>query len=118
MALWSSGDNMNIDPNQNFRGDFLDSSIQDQARAVLRYLQYRDYPELKKHQEIANTDVIKDLSFARLAISIPEQHYEVVKMAFPEVACPDATERSLGWKEYMKHVLSKPYKINSKQKMM
>ncbi len=100
------------------RTDFRQSPIQDQAIQVLIYLQQRDKPALQKHLSLANTDAINDLSFARLALSIPPQHHDVIKMAFPDTACPDAIVRNLGWKAFMAHELSAPYKINSKQRTM
>ncbi len=91
-----------------------DGSVSTQAKQVLRYCQHRDYEELSKHLALANDDVINDLTFGRLALSIPPQHYELIKMAFPMIACPDANERTLGWKGFMSDDLSLPYKINMK----
>jgi len=94
------------------------SKIEEEALLVLAYMQKRDYKDLSKQIEMAKCDTFKDLSFARLALQIPQDHYEVLTMAFPLLQCTDATQKTLAWKKFMSTDLAIPYKPNNKQRSM
>ncbi len=98
-----------IDKKENFRQAALE---------VLKFMQKRDYYHLDKQMDMAKNEIITDLSFGRLALQIPTDHYEVLTMLFPEIQSKDATEKTLGWKEFMASEYSLPYKPNSKQRSM
>lgn len=86
-----------------------------QATKCLRYMQRRDSRELEFNLNCAKEDsVINDLSFGRLALSIPEQHLEVLKIMYPDLSCVDNEVRYKAWQALSKNELSIPYKPNSK----
>jgi len=89
------------------------------AIEVLKFMQKRDYYHLDKQMSAAKDDnIITDLSFGRLALQIPTDHYEVLSMLFPDIQNPDATIKTLAWKEFMSSEYSLPYKPNAKQRTM
>ena len=90
-----------------------------QATKCLRYMQRRDFRELDFNLNLAKEkEAVKDLSFGRWALSIPEQHLEVLKCMFPDLRCQDNHIRQLAWKAFMKNDLSTPYKINANQRTL
>ena len=94
------------------------SKIESEALQVLTYMQQRDYIELDKQMDMAKDEIINDLSFGRLALTIPEQHYEVLTMAYPKLQNPDAQIKSLEWKRVMAMDICLPYKNNAKMRSM
>lgn len=50
--------------------------------------------------------------FGGIALTIPELDMAVIRAMFPEVASPDATERTKAWQRFAKSPLSEPYRIN------
>jgi len=89
-----------------------------QAFAVLQQMQRRDYAHLDKQMDMAKDEIVKDLSFGRLALQIPEDHYEVLTMLYPDLQNRDATVKTLAWKAFMDTETSLPYKVNNKQRKM
>ena len=89
-----------------------------QAHFVLKEMQKRDYPHLQSQVDCAQDVNIKDLSFGRLALSIPEDHYEVLTMIYPDLQCPDAQIKTKAWKAFCISDESLPYKPNKKQRSM
>jgi len=98
--------------------DFDHSKVEEEALLVLKYCQQRDFKELGKQMDMQKDEIVTDLSFGRLALQIPEQHYELLTMAYPKLQHSDATVKTLAWKEFMKSDLSLPYKVNSKMRAM
>jgi len=98
--------------------DFTKSAVEEQALEVLKFMQARDYEMLSKQMDMAKDEVVKDLSFARLALTIPEDHYEVVSLAFPDIQSSDAEIKTAAWAQFMRHDISLPYKINVLQRSM
>ena len=100
--------------NDNKKRNFRDAAIQ-----VLKIMQRRDYQHLDLQMDMAKDDnIITDLSFGRLALQIPEDHYEVLTMLFPDIQHQDATVKSLAWKDFMASEYSIPYKPNANQMTM
>ena len=94
------------------------SHIEEEALLVLKWRQTVDYAALDKQMDMQKDEIVTDLSFGRLALQIPEDHYELLTMAFPQLQNPDATVKTLAWKKFMKSDISLPYKINAKQRSM
>jgi len=88
----------------------------DQARYVLKAMQKRVYQHLQSQLDCAKDVNLKDLSFGRLALSIPEDHYEVLTMMYPDLQCPDAQIKTKAWKAFCISEESLPYKINHNQR--
>ena len=92
--------------------------FREQAWEVLRICQRRDAVALGLNMDSSKDEIVKDLSFGRLALSIPEQHYEILTMIMPELNSPDGTEQTLAWKTFMGMDESLPYKPNKKMRNM
>lgn len=89
------------------------------AWEVLRFMQKRDYRQLDVQMQMANDyDAIKDLSFGRLALRIPQDHLEVLKMLMPDITAPDAEIQTKAWKAFTMMDESLPYKPNAKARKM
>ena len=89
-----------------------------EARLVLRTMQMRDYRLLDRQIDCAKDVNIKDLSFGRMALDIPTDHYEVLKLIYPDLSCPDADIKTKAWKAFCISEESFPYKPNIKQRSM
>ena len=89
-----------------------------QAKEVLKMMQKRDYPLLDKNMNRAKDVNVKDLSFGRLALDIPTDHYEVLTLMYPDLKCPDAEIKLKAWKAFVISDESLPYKPNLKQRKM
>ena len=94
------------------------SHIEEEALAVLKWRQAVDYADLDKQMDMQKDEIVTDLSFGRLALQIPEDHYELLTMAFPKLQNPDAEVKSLEWKRVMAMDICLPYKINAKMRSM
>ena len=94
------------------------SHIEEEALAVLKWRQAVDFPEMDKQMDMQKDEIINDLSFGRLALQIPEDHYELLTMAYPQLQNPDAQIKSLEWKRVMALDICLPYKVNAKQRKM
>ena len=94
------------------------SHVEAQALAVLKQFQHRDYKHLGEQMDMQKDEIVTDLSFGRLAMTIPEDHYEVLTMAFPLLQNSDAQIKSLEWKRVMALDICLPYKVNSKMRAM
>ena len=90
----------------------------DQALIVLKQMQQRDYKEMDLAMNMQKDEIITDLSFGRLALQIPEDHYEVLSMLYPDIQSSDATIKTLAWKTFMETDISLPYKVNKKMRKM
>ena len=90
----------------------------EQAHYVLKQMQKRDYSELDLQMQCANDVNLKDLSFGRLALSIPADHYEVLTLIYPDLQCPDAEIKTKAWKAFCMTPESLPYKPNKLQRAM
>lgn len=89
----------------------------EQAWEVLRRMQKRDYKMLDLQMDLAKDDSnLKDLTFGRLALSIPADHYEVLTMIMPDLQCPDAEIKTKAWKAFTFMPESLPYKPNAKMR--
>lgn len=103
--------------------DYVDAKIRngdysDLARKVLKFMQQRDYGVMDLNINRAKDVNVKDLSFGRMALDIPTDHYEVLKLIYPELACPDSEIKTKAWKAFCISDESLPYKPNIKQRRM
>ncbi len=57
---------------------------------------------------------LKDLSFGRWALSIPEIDYKALTRRNPALKSQDAVERTLAWKAFMASPDSIPYRVNER----
>ena len=57
---------------------------------------------------------LKDLSFGRWALSIPEIDYKKLVKANPALKSLDTVERTLAWKRFMASPESVPYRVNER----
>ena len=89
-----------------------------EARIVLQYMQKRDYKLLDRQIDCAKDVNLKDLTFGRVALDIPTDHYEVLKLIYPDLVCPDADIKTKAWKAFCISEESIPYKPNIKQRSM
>ena len=87
-----------------------------EARQVLSVMQQRDYRLLDLKMDCAKDVNVKDLSFGRMALDIPEDHYEVLKLIYPDLVCPDAEIKKKAWQAFCLTDESLPYKPNIKQR--
>ena len=94
------------------------SKVEEEALQVLKYRQAVDYAHLDKQMDMQKDEIITDLSFGRLALTIPEDHFEILCMAYPLLQNSDAKIKSLEWKRVMALDICLPYKVNSKQRAM
>ncbi len=85
---------------------------------VLKYRQAVDYADLDKQMDMQKDEIITDLSFGRLAMTIPQDHYELLTMAFPLLQNTDAQIKSLEWKRVMALDICLPYRVNTKMRSM
>lgn len=89
-----------------------------EAKLVLEYMQKRDYGLLDTTINRAKDVNVKDLSFGRMALDIPVDHYEVLKLIYPDLACPDAEIKKKAWQAFCISEESLPYKPNILQRRM
>lgn len=89
-----------------------------EARMVLDVMQKRDYRLLDLNMDCAKDVNVKDLSFGRMALDIPPDHYEVLTLIYPDLVCPDAQIKLKAWKAFCISDESLPYKPNIKQRTM
>ncbi len=96
----------------------LDLSTQQRAYAIhaLKEMQRRDAAEIGFNLALAKAgDSVRDLSFGRLAFSVPEDHRRILALIFPEIDSPDSKIRSKAWIKLMKDDLTIPYRANAKE---
>jgi len=83
-----------------------------EARMVLKVMQQRDYKLLDITMNRAKDVNVKDLSFGRMALDIPSDHFEVLKLIYPDLSCPDAEIKKQAWQAFCITDESTPYKPN------
>ena len=80
-------------------------------------MQHRDRLDISVQHALADMGT-KDLSFARLALSIPDDHYELLKLIYPDMVCPDGKIKTKFYtKRAPKIELFKAYFLNQKEQM-
>ena len=89
-----------------------------EALIVLKTMQMRDYKLLSLKMDCAKDVNLNDLSFGRIALDIPTDHYEVLKLIYPDLICQDADIKTKAWKAFCISEESLPYKSNIKQRSM
>ena len=87
-----------------------------EARMVLKVMQQRDYRLLDLAMDCAKDANIKDLTFGRMALDIPVDHYEVLKLIYPDITCPDADIKKKAWQAFCLSDESLPYRPNINQR--
>jgi len=87
------------------------------ALHALKEMQKRDYKEIQFNLDMAKAEnSVRDMSFGRMMLSIPEDHRRILGLLLPDLDSKDAQERTNAWKRFMKNPLSKPYRLNAKEK--
>ena len=102
--------------NDEFESKLKKGNYMAEARQVLAVMQQRDYRLLDLKMDCAKDVNVKDLSFGRMALDIPTDHYEVLKLIYPDIACPDAEIKKKAWQAFCLSDESLPYKPNIKQR--
>jgi len=93
------------------------STVRAYAIHALRQMQRRDKMEIDTQKALADMGT-KDLKFGRLALSIPEDHYQILKIIHPELSARDGKEKLDFVKNRVpKLELFKPYLINEKEQL-
>jgi hypothetical protein len=54
---------------------------------------------------------LRDLSFGRLALTIPLEDLDALRAKYPDLASRDAGIRSAAWKRFIASAESKPYRV-------
>ena len=94
----------------------LGSTQREYAIFALKEMQKRDYVEMYFNLEMAKAeDSVRDLTFGRMMLSIPEDHRRILALIFPEIDSQDGEIKTKAWKKLMKHDLIKPYRLNAKE---
>lgn len=94
----------------------LSTAQRDYAIHALKTMQKRDYAEIYFNLEMAKAeDSVRDLTFGRMMLSVPDDHRRILALIFPEIDSPDGEIKTKAWKKLMKHDLTIPYRINSKE---
>jgi hypothetical protein len=74
-------------------------------------MQKRDHQEIMLERAYKETS--KDFSFGRLEWSIPEDHYALLTMVFPDLVCVDAEIKTKAYKKLRAEPLAQIYKIRT-----
>jgi len=83
----------------------------------LQFMQFRDNRAISETIAVADIGT-KDLTFGRLAFSCPEDHYELLKLIYPDLVSRDAKEKTnFITKKMGKIPLCQPYLINPNEQM-
>jgi hypothetical protein len=69
---------------------------------------------LRHNQFLRATNGARDLSFARLALQIPEEDHARLVVANPALASKDAKERTRAWEAFMRDPASEPYRVRDR----
>jgi len=94
----------------------LGSTQREYAIFALKEMQKRDYVEMYYNLEMAKAeDSVRDLTFGRMMLSIPEDHRRILALIFPEIDSQDGEIKTKAWKKLMKNDLIKPYRLNAKE---
>ena len=102
--------------NNEFQAKAKSGNYAKEARLVLGVMQQRDYRLLDLKLDCAKDVNVKDLTFGRMALEIPVDHYEVLKLIYPDLVCPDAEIKKQAWQAFCLTDESLPYKPNIKQR--
>ena len=86
-----------------------------QARYVLGEMVRRDFAEIYFNIVMSKDDNVRDLTFGRMMLSIPEDHRRVLALIYPEIDCQDGQIKTKAWKRLMKDDITMPYRINQKE---
>ncbi len=92
------------------------SHVEAEAIAKLMQLQRRDYAWLDRRLKETRDAPMDDLSFGRLGLSIPDDHYEVLTVAYPLLQCTDAVIKTREWNKFARSDLAIPYRVNPNER--
>ena len=94
----------------------LSTEQRNYAIFALKQMQARDKSEIEFNLALAKaTDSVRDLSFGRMALSIPEDHRRILALIYPGIDEKDGKDRTKAWMKLMKDDLTIPYRINAKE---
>ena len=66
------------------------------------------------NQTLQRDKPLRDLSFGRWGLQIPENEYNRLLLKKPELSCWDKDIRTKAWKRFMASSESKPYRVHEK----
>ena len=84
-----------------------------QARFVLNEMVKRDFAQI--YLNIEKAENVRDLSFGRMMLSIPDDHRRVLSLIYPEIDSKDSQIKTRAWKRLMKDEITLPYRVNKKE---
>lgn len=82
------------------QGHLVRSHTQPNRKAILREVQTRR----------DNPGSVRDLSFGRPVLTIPDLDLHRLFRIYPDLACPDAEIKTKAWLKFMRSSESKPYR--------
>jgi hypothetical protein len=62
----------------------------------------------------AEPGALRDLSFGRLALSIPYDDWKALRARYPELGARDVATRSAAWRRFIASSESLPYRVGTK----
>ena len=83
------------------------------ARFVLNEMVKRDFADIYLNIEEAKN--VRDMTFGRMMLSIPEDHRRVLALIYPEIDSKDSQIKTRAWKRLMKDEITLPYRVNKKE---
>ena len=67
---------------------------------------------LERNQAIRNeSGVLRDLTFGRLALTVPLEDWDALKLKYPDLASKDGEIRSRAWTRFIASAESEPYRV-------
>ncbi len=66
---------------------------------------------LEANQRMRNEQAVRDLDWARWAVSIPELDYHYITRKHPELQSPDRQIRDKAWARWLASSESAPYRV-------
>lgn len=95
----------------------LSTEQRNYAIYALKQMQRRDARLIKFNLDMAKAeDSVRDLTFGRMAFSIPEDHRALLAMIYPEIDSQDGEIRTKAWRKLMHDDLTIPYRLNKKER--
>lgn len=85
-----------------------------QARFVLNEMVKRDFAQI--YLNIEEAENVRDMTFGRMMLSIPDDHRRVLALIYPEIDSKDSQIKTRAWKRLMKDEITAPYRVNQREK--
>lgn len=68
---------------------------------------------LERNAELRKSEAVRDLSFGRLALTIPLEDWQDLRARYPELASKDGEIRARAWQRFISSAESLPYKVTA-----